>query len=83
MIQSFMLLLPPAMVSLAFQQQAVTPVDDVVKQLLNLGVGGIVAAVFFVQWRRVEELWLQSLERERKLLMRIANLDDRDSKGEQ
>lgn len=76
MFNSMMLLIPPALASVAFQAQAVTPLDDVAKQLLNLGIGGVVAAVFFVQWRRVEALWLDSLERERKLLLKIAKVDD-------
>lgn len=73
---SLLLFLPPALASLAFQTQAITPLDDVAKQLLNLGIGGVVAAVFFVQWRRVEALWLESLERERNLLLKIAKVDD-------
>jgi len=76
MLNSLMLLLPPALASFAFQAQAITPLDDVAKQLLNLGIGGVVAAVFFVQWRRVEALWLEALERERKLLLKIAKVDD-------
>lgn len=76
MFNSMMLLIPPALASLAFQAQAITPLDDVAKQLLNLGIGGVVAAVFFVQWRRVEALWLEALERERKLLLKIAKVDD-------
>lgn len=77
MFNSLMLLLPPAFSqAVAFQAQAITPLDDVAKQLLNLGIGGVVAAVFFVQWRRVEALWLESLERERKLLLKIAKVDD-------
>ena len=76
MFNSMMLLLPPAMMSLAFEAQTITPLDDVAKQLLNLGIGGVIAAVFFVQWRRVEALWLESLDRERKLLLKIANMDD-------
>lgn len=76
MFNSMMLLLPPAMMSLAFEAQTITPLDDVAKQLLNLGIGGVIAAVFFVQWRRVESLWLEALERERKLLLKIAKVDD-------
>ncbi len=76
MFNSMMLLLPPAMMSLAFEAQTITPLDDVAKQLLNLGIGGVIAAVFFVQWRRVEALWLESLDRERKLLLKIAKVDD-------
>lgn len=81
MFNSMMLLIPPALASVAFQAQAVTPLDDVARQLLNLGIGGVIAAVFFVQWRRVEALWLDALERERKLLLKIANMDD--PKGDQ
>lgn len=77
MFNSLMLLLPPAFsTAVAFQAQTITPLDDVAKQLLNLGIGGVVAAVFFVQWRRVEALWLESLDRERKLLLKIAKVDD-------
>lgn len=76
MVDSLILLLPPAMATLAFQAQTITPLDDVARQLLNLGIGGVIAAVFFVQWRRVEALWLESLDRERKLLLRLAKVDD-------
>lgn len=76
MFNSMMLLIPPALASLAFQTQEITPLDDVARQLLNLGIGGVIAAVFFVQWRRVEALWLEALERERKLLLKIAKVDD-------
>jgi len=76
MFNSMMLLLPPALASVAFEAQAITPLDDVARQLLNLGIGGVIAAVFFVQWRRVEALWLESLDRERKLLLKIAKVDD-------
>ena len=76
MFNSMMLLLPPALASVAFEAQAITPLDYVARQLLNLGIGGVIAAVFFVQWRRVEALWLEALERERKLLLKIAKVDD-------
>lgn len=76
MYNSLMLFLPPALASFAFEAQAITPLDDVARQLLNLGIGGVIAAVFFVQWRRVEALWLESLDRERKLLLKLANVDD-------
>jgi len=76
MFDSLLLLMPPALASFAFEAQAITPLDDVARQLLNLGIGGVIAAVFFVQWRRVEALWLEALERERKLLLKIAKVDD-------
>lgn len=82
MFTSMMLLLPPALASITFQTQAITPIDDVARQLLNLGIGGVIAAVFFVQWRRVEALWLESLDRERKLLLKLANVGD-EPKGAQ
>ena len=76
MFDSLLLLMPPALASVSFEAQAITPLDDVARQLLNLGIGGVIAAVFFVQWRRVEALWLEALERERKLLLKIAKVDD-------
>lgn len=84
MFNSLMLFLSPALLSLALAIDVatpVTPIDDVVKQLLNLGVGGVIAAVFFFQWRRVESLWLDTLERERKLLLKIAEIKIEDDSG--
>ena len=52
----------------------ITPVDDAVRSLLNLGVGGAIALVFYLQWQREMRERKVSESRERALLREIAKL---------
>lgn len=78
MPNSAMLIVAPALLSIAWAVDTttpVTPVDDVVKQLLNLGVGGVIALIFYWQWRYSEKKREIAEERERRLLRQIAKLE--------
>ena len=85
MFNLLMLLASPIMLSAALAVDVTTPttpVDDVIRQLLNLGVGGVVAVVYFLQWQAEMKKREACEKRERDLLLKLAKIDDGNSASE-
>lgn len=83
-MNAVMLFITPALMSVALMADVtppLTPVDDVLRQLLNLGVGGVIALVFYWQWRTSEQKREQAEKRERALLLKLAKLDVDEEAG--
>lgn len=84
MLNSLMLFISPALLSVALMvdvTQPLTPIDDVIRQLLNLGVGGVIAVVFFFQWQAEMKKRETAEKRERTLLLKLARIDLDDHDG--
>lgn len=75
MLNQLMLFSAPLLLSVAIETTPVTPVDDVIRQLLNLGTGGVIALIFYWQWQRSEKKREEAERRERDLLRQIAKLE--------
>jgi len=65
---------PPLLMAVAMQTGVSTPVDAALQQILQLGVGGVVAAIFYWQWQREITRREASEKRERAILRAVGNL---------
>lgn len=67
---------PPILMALALQSGVSTPVDSAIQQILQLGVGGVVAAIFYWQWQREIGRREAAEKRERQLLRTVGKLPE-------
>lgn len=79
-LSSLLVAMPPALAAL--QETAVAPVDDAIKSIINLGVGGVIAVIFYLQWQREIGRREASEKRERELLRALAKVDREDDADE-
>lgn len=70
---------PPVLMALAMQTGVTTPVDTAIQQILQLGVGGVVAAIFYWQWQREIGRREAAEKRERSILRTVGNLPAEES----
>jgi len=84
-INSLIVFSLPILASVAFQTAADTSGDiaGVIRNLLNLGAGGLVAVVFYYRWQHAEKKREEAEARFTNLLLRLAKIErvdsDRDS----
>lgn len=74
-LSALLVALPPVLLAATLQETTITPVDDAVRQIINLGVGGVVAAIFYWQWQREREERKAAEKRERNLLRNMAQVE--------
>ena len=80
-------LIAPVLVTLAAQVgitgAAADPVSEIARSVLNLGVGGVLAWIFYMQWR-AETTKREAAElRERQLLRTLVNLPAEHKDGDE
>lgn len=81
-------LLAPVLATLAAQLTTTTgaaadPVSEIARSVLNLGVGGVLAWVFYVQWKSEVSKREMAEKRERQLLRSINNLPAEPGDGDE
>jgi hypothetical protein len=60
--------------AMSMQTNVSTPVDAAIQQILQLGVGGVVAAIMYWQWQREIGRREAAEKRERAILRTVGNL---------